>query len=71
MRADDPEKKPHNFSISPTNQVINTYFGGIGFAAIASQQERRIFTMVREILLFFHEKTKLPATCLKALSTGS
>lgn len=71
MRADDSEKMPHNFSISPTNQVINNYFGGIGFAAIASQQERRIFTMVRKIPLFFHEKTKLPATCLEVLSTGS
>lgn len=71
MRADDPEKKPHNFSISPTNQVIHYYFGGIGFAAIGSQQERRIFTMVRKIPLFFHEKAKLPATCLKAVSTGS
>lgn len=49
MRADDSEKMPHNFSISPTNQVINNYFGGIGFAAIASQQERRVFTMVRKI----------------------
>lgn len=36
MRANDSEKMPHNFSISPTNQVINTYFGGIGFAAIGS-----------------------------------
>lgn len=53
MRADDPEKMPHNFSISPTNQVINNYFGGIGFAAIASQQERRIFTMVRKNTLVF------------------
>ncbi len=55
MRADDSEKMPHNFSLSPTNQVIDNYFGGIGFAAIASQQERRIFTMVRKIPLFFHE----------------
>lgn len=53
MRTDDSEKMPHNFSISPTNQVINNYFGGIGFAAIASQQERRIITMVRKIPLFF------------------
>lgn len=60
MRADDSEKMPHNFSISPTNQVINNYFGGIGFAAIASQQERRIITMVRKIPLFFSRKSKTP-----------
>lgn len=71
MRADDSEKMPHNFSIALTNQVIHNYFGGIGFAAIASQQERRIFTMVRKIPLFCHEKAKLPATCLEVLSTGS
>lgn len=71
MHANDSEKMPHNFSISPTNQVINNYFGGIGFAAIGSQQERPDFTMLRKIPLFFHEKAKLPATCLKVLSTGS
>lgn len=43
MRADDSEKMPHNFSIALTNQVIHNYFGGIGFAAIASQQERPDF----------------------------
>ncbi len=53
MRADDSEKMPHNFSIALTNQVIHNYFGGIGFAAIASQQERRIFTMVRKNTLVF------------------
>lgn len=71
MRADDSEKMPRNFSIAPTNQVIHNYFGGIGFAAIASQQERRIFTMVRKNTLVFSRKAKLPATCLEVLSTGS
>lgn len=52
MHADDSEKMPHNFSIAPTNQVIKNGFG-IGFAAIASQQERRIFTMVRKNTLVF------------------
>lgn len=42
MHADDSEKMPHNFSIAPTNQVIKNGFG-IGFAAIASQQERPDF----------------------------
>lgn len=53
MRADDSEKMAHNISIALTNQVIHNYFGGIGLAAIGSQQERRIFTMVRKIPLFF------------------
>lgn len=71
MRADDPEKTRRNFSIAPTNQVIKNGFG-IGFAAIGSQQERPDFhNGAKKYPCFFHEKAKLPATCLEVLSTGS
>lgn len=60
MRADDPEKMPHNFSISPTNQVINNYFGWIGFAAIGSQQKRPDFHNVARNALVFSRKSKTP-----------
>lgn len=72
MRADDSEKMARNFSIAPTNQVIHNDFGGIGFAAIGSQQKRPDFhNVAKNTLVFFMKKTKLPATCLEVLSTGS